>query len=283
MKIGCIIQARMGSTRLPKKILMPFPFGGTRSNLEWIVNRVSQSKKINQLIIATTDDSSDDEVEIFAENNNVTVYRGSVSNVLSRYYFAAKENNLDAIVRITGDCPCIDPEVIDCVIEQYMVNKDDYCSNTLERTFPHGLDIEIFSYNVLEEAYKNATQEYETEHVTPYIYKTNKQKFQISQVTLSKDYSDIRVTLDTYEDYMAICAIYQAFPNGDFRLNELLELFERQPWIKYINNQIVQKKQLDTLSQELEEILIFSKKQDLFRATSFLEGELNVMGSNNIN
>lgn len=274
MKIGCIIQARMGSSRLPEKVLMTFPYHGETPNLEWIIKRVSKSRKIEQIILATTEDSSDDLIEDLAEKKNISCFRGDVQNVLSRYYFAAKYYSLDVIVRVTGDCPCIDSAVIDTVIDRFLENQDDYCSNTLIRSYPHGLDVEVFSFEALSNAYRFATEEFEKEHVTPYIYKTKKDFFKISQVVAKEDYSNIRVTMDTYEDYMAICALYQEFPDGNFALTDLISLYENHPWLSFINNEVVQKKQFDSLTQELYAVRDFAKKQDLFRAASFIEGEI---------
>lgn len=174
MKIGCIIQARMGSSRLPNKVLMKFPYDGEKSNLQWIIERANKTKKIDQIILATTLDSVDDPIEKLATKNGIVCFRGDVNNVLSRYYLAAKENSLDVIVRITGDCPCIDPMVIDEVIRGFLKADNDYCSNTLCRSYPHGLDVEVFSFVALRQAFHSATEEFEKEHVTPYIYKTKR-------------------------------------------------------------------------------------------------------------
>lgn len=275
MNIVCIIQARTTSSRLPNKVLLSLPCGSDKTVLEQVINRVNKSKLINKIVVATTINETDNPIENLCKNLKIACSRGSEDNVLSRYYQAAEENKAEMIIRITSDCPCIDAEIIDELIEKHFKEKNDYTSNTLIRSYPHGLDCEIFSFNLLEEAYKNATEKFEKEHVTPYIYKTNKDKFKIGNLVLkdSKEYEKIRITLDTKEDYTLLCSIYDYLynKNKDFKCKDIIELFEKKPWLFNINNNIEQKKTCSNLNEEIEEAIRLLNKQDLNRVEKYLK------------
>jgi len=285
MKIGAIIQARTSSTRLPTKVLQKLPYGGDITVLHQTVRRLKKSKKIIEIIIATTKDKEDREIVKIAQKENVGYFRGSKEDVLSRYYFAARKHGLDIIVRITSDCPCIDPKIIDLVIEKHLKTKADYTSNSLERTFPHGLDIEVLNFKALEKAYTNATQDFEREHVSPYIYKTRPNLFRITLVKAPKRLSapDIRITLDTEEDYTLLCAVFDyLYPrNKFFSTEDIIELFKKKPWLKLINKKIIQKKIFDSLEEEIREAITLCNLQDLKRTKEFLERQLNEGFHNN--
>jgi spore coat polysaccharide biosynthesis protein SpsF len=278
MKIGVILQARTSSTRLPGKILKEFPYNSGITCLEQVVRRLKKSKRLNEIIIATTKDKEDDKVIGIANKENVKYFKGSKENVLSRYYLAAKENNLGIIVRITSDCPCIDVDIVDSTINDHIKIKADYTSNTLDRTFPHGLDVEVFNFNALEKAHKNATKDYEKEHVTPYINR-NPQKFKINIVKAPKEFyaPDIRITLDTEEDYALLCAVYDyLYPkNKYFSTYDIVNLFNEKPWLKLINKKIMQKKIFNTLEEELEEAVKILDLQDLNKARDFIREHLS--------
>ena len=180
--IGAIIQARTSSTRLPGKVLLELPYGSGITVLQQVIRRLKQSKKIDTIVVATTEDRADDAIVDIASREGVLSFRGSKDNVLERYYQAAKAFGLETIVRITSDCPCIDASVVDTTIDQYFTANADYSSISAARTFPHGLDHEVFSFAALETTYKNATEDYEKEHVTPYIYRSNPGAFKICLV-----------------------------------------------------------------------------------------------------
>ena len=177
------------------------------------------------------------------------------------------------IVRITSDCPCIDWITIDDIIQSHIDSCAEYTSNTLMETFPRGIDCEVFNFDVLKEAYENATEKYEKEHVTPYIYKTNPEKFIIDQFISPKDHSYIRITLDTPQDYALLCVIYDNLyeKNNLFTLDDILELFKQKPWIRYINEDIIQKKVFNSLSEELTEAIYLCERQDLDKAKEFIK------------
>lgn len=277
MNIVCIIQARTTSSRLPNKVLLPLPYGSNKTVLEQVINRVRESKLINKVVVATSINETDNLIENLCKDLGVICSRGSEENVLSRYYQAAKENGADIVVRITSDCPCIDAEIIDELITKHLEEKNEYTSNSLIRSYPHGLDCEVFLFSLLEEAFNKATEKFEKEHVTPYIYKTNKDKFKIGHLILknSKEYEKIRITLDTKEDYTLLCSVYDYLykENKGFKCNDIIKLFEEKPWLYNINGNIEQKKTCSNLEEEIEEVLRLLNKQDLNRAEKYLKEE----------
>lgn len=208
----------------------------------------------------------------------ISCYRGSENNVLSRCYEAATKYKTDLVVRITSNCPCIDHKIIDELIEKHLNEENDYTSNSLVRTFPHGLDCEIFSYKVLKEAYENAKEKFEFEHVTPYVYKTNKNKYKIGQLLLNKnkEYSKIRITLDTKEDYILLCEVYDNLYSNNkyFNCEDIIYLFEEKKWLYLINNSIEQKRVCNNLEEKIEEAVKLLNKQDLNRAEKYLKGKV---------
>ena len=242
MKIGAIIQARMGSTRLPGKVMLEIE---DKTVLEHVIDRVRQSKLIDEIIIATTTREQDLIIEAEALRCGVTVFKGSEEDVLERYYLAAKKNKLDVVVRITSDCPLIDPNVLDDIICHYLKSNFSIVSNAgsdlSNRTYPRGLDTEVFSFKVLEEAFYKANDKYQREHVTPYIYETLINVFYYKN---DKNYSQYRWTLDTIEDFELISYVYRHLYHGvhDFYMNDIVELFVNTPDLININSHIEQKK-----------------------------------------
>lgn len=275
MNIVCIIQARTTSSRLPNKVLLNLPYNGNKTVLEQVINRVKESKYINKIVVATTINEIDNKIEKLCKSLQIGCFRGSEDNVLSRYYEAATKYKTDLVVRITSDCPCIDPEILDELIEKHLNEENDYTSNSLVRTFPHGLDCEIFSYKILKEAYENAKEKFEFEHVTPYIYKTNKNKYKIGQLLLNKnkEYSKIKITLDTKEDYILLCEVYDNLYSNNkyFNCEDIIDLFEEKKWFYLINNSIEQKRVCNSLEEEIEEAIKLLNKQDLNRVEKYLK------------
>ena len=172
MEIGCIIQARMGSTRLPGKVLKELERGKTC--LEYVIRQLQAVFDIKNVVIATTILEEDDVIEQFCIERGINVFRGEPRNVLDRYYNCAKEFSMQNIVRITSDCPLIDPEIVSELIKKMRAGEFDYVSNALKRTFPIGLDAEIFTFHALEQSWKVAELSSEKEHVTPFIKKNFK-------------------------------------------------------------------------------------------------------------
>lgn len=241
-RIGIIVQARMTSTRLPGKVIMPV-LG--KPLLEYLIERLQQVRRATDIIIATTINDTDQPIVDLVKSLGVKIFRGSEEDVLSRYFGAAKENGLDVVVRITSDCPLIDPNIVDDVIDVYVKNADscDYVSNCLARTFPRGMDTEVFPFSLLERAYWEATEQSYREHVTPYIYENN-QEFRLLNVAYQHDESRHRWTVDTPEDFRLIKNILETiYPtNHMFKMKDVLDLMNtHQDWFE-INSQIEQKK-----------------------------------------
>ncbi|MCG3085213.1 glycosyltransferase family protein [Anoxybacillus sp. LAT_31] len=242
MKVAAIIQARMGSTRLPGKVLKKV-LGKTL--LEYQMERVKKAKTIDEMIIATTTKESDDPIVQLCQQLSIPYYRGSEEDVLSRYYETATKFGVDVVVRLTSDCPIVDPNVIDKVVEHYLENKDqyDYVSNTLARTYPRGMDTEVMSYEVLKRAHKDAKELVYREHVTAYIYH-HPDQFRLCNVSNEKDESKHRWTVDTEEDFLLIKNILEIlYPiNPLFTLKDVIQVLQDKPeWVE-INAHIEQKK-----------------------------------------
>jgi len=237
MKVTAIIQARLGSTRLPGKVLIEIL---DRPIIEHVVTRVQKAKNIERIILATTSRAEDGRLEELANGLGIQAYRGSEEDVLDRYYQAAKKFNVKHIARISADCPLIDPKVIDDVIRRYFELKVDYCSNTLNDTFPDGEDVEVFSLDALTNAWKNAHLSSEREHVTPYI-KKNSSIFKLESFRYKIDLSAKRWTLDRKEDLELIKGIFEAlYPvNPNFGMDDILKFLQDNPHLESANKDIV--------------------------------------------
>jgi spore coat polysaccharide biosynthesis protein SpsF len=242
MKTVAIVQARMGSTRLSGKVMRVLC---GKTVLEHDIERIRQSKYIDEIIIATTISKNDDIIEKESLRCGTNCFRGSEEDVLNRYYLAAKEKGADIVVRITSDCPLFDPKVLDEMLEFYNSHNYKVLTNagigTSQRTYPRGLDTEIFTYEALEQAYQNATEKYQKEHVTPYIYENIKEIYYYKNPI---DYSKYRWTLDTEEDWKLIQSIYEYLYHGahDFYLDKIIELMLEYPELYNINKDVEQKK-----------------------------------------
>lgn len=240
MTITAIIQARMSSTRLPGKILKEV---NGKPLLTYQLERIAQSNLIDKVVIATTIASKDDIIVEFCKKNSLEYYRGSENDVLSRYYETAEQYGGDIIVRLTSDCPIIDPSIVDETIQYYIESNYDYVSNTIERTYPRGLDTEVFSKEALEKAYKEATLSRDKEHVTAYMY-SNPERFKLGYIKNKQDYSNYRWTIDTIEDFKLIELILKELyeENSIFYMSDVIELLKKYPkWIE-LNAHIEQKK-----------------------------------------
>lgn len=234
MKTTAIMQARTGSERLPGKVMLKLC---DKSVLEHDIERLKLSKEIDEIIVATTTSDKDDIIEEEALKCSVKCFRGSEDDVLARYYYAAKEAEGDIIVRITSDCPLIDPKITDKAIRFYKENEYPYVTIS---GFPRGLDTEVFSFEFLEEAFNNAFETWQREHVTPYMYEEGKT---VGRLCSEKDCSKYRWTLDTKEDYMLISKIYGYLykDRHNFYLEDIIQLMEKHPELYDINKDIQQK------------------------------------------
>lgn len=246
IKTAVIIQARMTSTRLPGKVLMEIE---GKSMLWHVVERLKFCRTISDIILAIPDSKENNALEGFAKSNDIKYFRGSEEDVLSRYYETAKKFKCDVVARITSDCPVIDPETADLVINEHLNSDYDYTSNTLERTFPRGLDVEVFNFKALERAYKDAKEAHQREHVTPYIYE-HPEIFRLQSVRAEGIFKrpELRLTVDTKEDMALIKEIYKYLYNPDeiFGAGKIIELFSKKPELAEINADVRQKKNKTT-------------------------------------
>lgn len=236
MKAKIIIQARLGSTRLPGKVLLKIM---DKTILEYLIERVKKAKNVEDIIIATTTKEEDLDIINLAHRLQVNTFRGSENDVLDRFYQAAKTFNVKHVVRITADCPFMDSNIIDDVVCCYFESSADYCSNVSERTFPDGEDVEVFSFATLEYAWRNANLASEREHVTPYI-RNHPNIFKIANFKHKIDFSKKRWTLDRKEDFKFIKAILEGlYPiNPDFHMEDILKFLEHNPHLEDINRNI---------------------------------------------
>ncbi len=228
----------MGSTRLPGKVL--FDLGG-ETVLARVVHRLNRSALIHEVVVATTAADSDQAIVEESARLGVAHFRGPEQDVLDRYYGAARVAQADVIVRITSDCPLIDPKVVDLTIRAFVAQGADYASSSLERTYPRGLDTEVFTFAALERASSMADQPHEREHVTPFFYE-HPGMFKIVSVKGETDYSRYRWALDTPEDLRLIRTIYSRVANRDtFAWTEIIKIMENEPDLAKMNAHIVQK------------------------------------------
>lgn len=235
MSVTAILQARTTSTRLPNKVLLPI-LG--KPMLAHQIARTLGSNAIDTLVVATSDETYDDPIEALCKQLNVTCFRGSLHDVLDRFYQAAQAYPAEHIVRMTADCPVIDPQVIDDVIKLHKSSGADYSSNVLPPTFPDGLDVEVMSFAALKEAWQNAMLASQREHVTPYINQHS--DFKKSNLEGSEDLSAHRWTVDEPADFALIEFIYESlYPqNHRFGYQDILTLLEQNPDKRNINASI---------------------------------------------
>lgn len=241
MKTVIVVQARMTSERLPGKVLKTV-LG--KPLLEYQIERMRRIRLADAIIIATTVNRTDDPVTDLCDRLDIPYFRDSEHDVLSRYYHTALAAGADTVVRLTADCPLIDPVLVDDVIREYKDNfpKYDYVCNNQLRSYPRGLDAEVFSMDSLSKAFRNASHEAEREHVTPYMYNT-KGRFNIKTLVCEPNHGKHRWTVDTIEDFELIEKIISAlYPsNSEFSWEDVLDLIERNPELALINAHIQQK------------------------------------------
>ena len=243
--ICCIIQARTGSTRLPKKVIQKIDSKNTV--LDYVINQVKYSRKIEKIIVATTDLIEDDSICKYANLQKIECFRGSSEDVLDRFYQCAKKNSAETIVRITADNPLIDPNIIDMVINEY--RKCDLITNTLERTFPYGTEVEVFSFSSLEKAWKDAKKPSEREHVTPFI-RDPKNKFILKNFKNKKNISQLRYTIDKKEDLQLVKEIVKNISIRPILLEDIINLQKEKPKIFKINKNVKHDGYLSSLEKD---------------------------------
>jgi spore coat polysaccharide biosynthesis protein SpsF len=236
-KIVAIVQARLGSSRLPGKVLADIQ---GHPMLWHVVERARAARTLNEVVVATTTEPADDAIVSFCREHAVACFRGGEKDVLDRYYQAALQQEAQVVVRITSDCPMIDPEIVDKTVRGFLDAQPDYASNTLVRTYPRGLDTEVMTFEALQRAWSEAVHSYQRAHVTAYIYE-NPTKFRILPVIGETDHSEFRWTVDTAEDLEFVRAVYSSLGDERFSWRDALSLMERQPQLTEINRTVAQK------------------------------------------
>jgi len=245
-KTVAIIQARFASSRLPGKVLMDL---GGQPVLAWCVLRLQRARSVDQVVVATSQDAADDAIVRLCQAHQWPVYRGSQYDVLDRYYQAARQLRAEVIVRVTADCPFIDPGLVDQVVAEFHRTGADFAANRLppplKRTYPIGLDTEVCSFAGLERAWKEAKEKFEREHVMPYFY-DQPGRFKVHVVNHDPDYGSLRWTLDTAEDLNLLRAVVERLGGRmDFSWQEVLALFQREPELARINAAVKHKTGMD--------------------------------------
>jgi spore coat polysaccharide biosynthesis protein SpsF len=251
MNIIALIQARMSSKRLPNKVLLPLE---DKAVLEHVYLRLKHCKTLSDIIVATSRDETDKPIANFCKEKKIKYFEGSLNDVLDRFYEAAKKNKADAIVRITADCPVIDPFIVDEVVVDFLRGNYDYSS--LNGNFPDGLDCQVFKFKALEQCWREAKLPSDREHVGTFIEKTNPQLFNIGKYIKFKNLEDItnyRWTLDEKEDYQFLKEIFSKLYNKKklFISSDIIQLLEMEPHLKNINRGITRNQgYLDSLKKE---------------------------------
>ena len=269
-KVLAIIQARYNSTRFPGKVVKKI---NDKTILQILIRRLSRSKYITKIIVACSNNRNDKAIVAICRKLGVNYFIGSENDVLSRFYHAAKKYRGINIVRITADCPLIDPNIVDEVISNFFFKNVDYASNVNPPTFPDGLDVEVFKFSVLKEAYINAKKSEEREHVTPFI--VNNKKFKKFNFKNSIDSSSLRLTLDEKEDFILIAKIIKYFKNNlNFNLKNILDLYKKKKNFFLINSRLVRNEGYNlNAGQKMWKraknvipggTMLFSKNPDLF-------------------
>lgn len=230
--IGCIIQARMGSTRLPGKVMLPVD---DSNPIIWhVVNQMKHSKLCEKLIVATTNLAEDEKIVDFAKKNSLYYFRGSAEDCLDRYYHCAKSFSISIIVRITCDNPLIDPTLVDDAVKTFVEGNYDYVTNCKPRSFPQGTEVEVFSFSALERAWKEASKPSEREHVTPYFY-NNPEKFRIFNIVNQKNISNLRWTVDRISDLEFVRALVLRMRKSPILMKDVLQVLENEPDLVNLN------------------------------------------------
>ena len=230
--VDCIIQARLGSTRLPGKVMMKID--SKKTILESMLNQLRYSKLVDRIIVATSNKLEDDSIENFCKEKRIECFRGSEKDVLDRYYQCAKKYSSSTIVRMPADKPLLDPNVVDKVIEEFINKNYDYITTFLPSTFPSGTEVEIFSFLTLEKTWKESVLPSEREHVTPYIY-NNPEKFKIFNFRNEIDLSKYRWAVDEEEDLFFVKEIISKIEKEPILIEDILEIIKKEPEIFQIN------------------------------------------------
>ena len=261
----------MGSGRLPGKVLLELPPGSSLTVLDSIISRARRSSSLDAVIIATSLNKADDAIAAFSKLRKTPCFRGDEANVLSRYCAAAAAYNFNTVVRLTGDNPCVDPALVDSTVRAHNKLSADY---TYTSGYPLGIDVEVFDLKALKFAGLNASKQYEKEHVSPYLL-SNPARFKIVKLKAPAALRtpEIRLTMDTREDYIALCAIFDLKPKSGkfFSSRDFIHLYQKHKWIKLLNGSIPQKNLVMDRNGELLEARRILKTYGLDYAASLMQ------------
>jgi len=244
--IGCIVQARMGSSRLPGKVMKKIIDGYL---LDYVIKQLLSSKKIQKIIVATTDLVEDNVICNHLRSQKIDFFRGSSEDVLDRYYECAKQYQVDVIVRITADNPLIDPNIVDLTINKYENQKCDLATNTITRTFPYGTEVEVFSLKALEKAWKFAKKPSEREHVTPFI-RDPENGFGLINIENDDDLSFLRYTVDRHQDLELVKEITKNISKRPILMQDIVDLYKNKPIIFDVNKNVAHDGFLSSLKKD---------------------------------
>lgn len=240
MRVVAIVQARMGSSRLPGKVMLDL---AGETVLGRCIRRLRRANSLDEVVIATTTNETDNAIVDYCRDRNWPVVRGSEQDVLSRYWLASQTYQAEVVVRVTSDCPLIEPMLVDELVEAFLAETPglDYLSNVIEpRCFPRGLDIEVFSVESLQKAFNEAEEPAEREHVTPYIW-CQPTRFALQSFEHEPSFSDQRWTVDTLQDYELVRRVFHHFKRDNFHWRDVLTLLEQHPDWLLLNSDIQQK------------------------------------------
>lgn len=237
MRTGIVIQARTSSTRLPGKVLKDLPLGSGVPALSRVIERARRAHVADVVVVATSDREDDAPIAELAERAGVACFRGSLDDVLARCAAAAREHALERVIRVTGDCPCVDPAVVDDLAALQEHTGADFCTNVAPRSFLKGLDCELATMEALNRIDREATDRADREHVFTYAYRTAPERFRIANLEAPRGMRDpdTNVSLDTPADYALLCGVFDLL-GSTFAYADLHRLFERHPWLRLVNS-----------------------------------------------
>ena len=265
-KIGAIIQARLGSTRLPNKVMLPLPVGSEKTIISEVIERVKDVSEISNVIVATSISKVNDDLESYIDSLKVECYRGSENDVLSRFYEIVIKHNFDYVIRLTGDNPIVDNILLKEFISNFISNDLDYSySNNL----PLGCNFEMMKASEIIKAHKNSEDLFDKEHVTPYIKRFAKktEDFLFNNIVVI---NNLRLTIDYASDYAFINLIYTMLKDKSKSVKNIINLIGDNLWLLDINNINFQKKEFKNIDEEIENILPLIKERELKRLHNLL-------------
>ena len=266
-KIGAIIQARLGSTRLPNKVLMPLPIGSNETILSQIIKKIKEVDIISDVIVATSKLPINDRLEEYVKSLNIDCFRGEEEDVLSRFYHISQERNFDYVIRFTGDNPVVDNLYLKQFINNFLKKKLEYSYST---NLPLGCNFEMMKSSEIVQAYENTEDMFDKEHVTPFIKRNAKRKehFTFENIQLNEN---LRLSVDHPSDYALMTMIYSLLKNKQKSVKNIFKLIYNNNWMVNINKDNFQKKKYLNIDEEIEEIIPFLKERELVRLEKLLK------------